>query len=195
MPGSRTFRTFRAYFRAAGHISGQPDSRAYRTFRATGQPGIFPGNRAYFRAAGHTGQPNSRAYRTAGHISGQPGIFPGSRAYFRAAGQPDIPGNRASSEQEFKHNSEQWHNQADVPGNRTFFTHRAHVFFVNALMYLLGYIIERLYEPFLRMNSSQAAQHCLAADAAGAAPELGAIFWRGGTVPLISICGGRQRRR
>ena len=113
-----------------------PGSRAY--FRTAGQPGIFPGSRAY-RTAGHiSGQPgisDSRAYfRAAGHISGQPSIFPGSRAYraaghifrayFRAAGhtgQPDIPGSRASSEQEFTPRSEQRHNRADVPGNRTFF--------------------------------------------------------------------------
>ena len=62
-------------------------------------------------------------------------------------------------------------------------------------MYLLGYIIERLYEPFLRMNSSQAAQHCLAADAAGAAPELGAIVGHDGAPALVPISGGRQRRR
>ena len=34
-----------------------------------------------------------------------------------------------------------------------------------------------------------------AADAAGAAPDLGAIFWRGGVLSLVSIYGGRQRRR
>jgi len=34
-----------------------------------------------------------------------------------------------------------------------------------------------------------------AADAAGAAPDLGAIFWRDGIPTLISIYGGRQQRR
>ena len=107
-PGSR------AYFRAAGHISGQPGSRAYRAAgHIFGQPGIFPDSRAYFRTAGHTGQPGifpgSRTYfRAAGHISGhssgQSGILD-SRAYFRAAGQPGsraYRAYRASSEQEFK---------------------------------------------------------------------------------------------
>ena len=44
---------------------------------------------------------------------------------------------------------------------------------------------------FSRMN----AQHCFAADAAGAAPELGAIFWRRGAPALVPVGGGRQRRR
>jgi len=34
-----------------------------------------------------------------------------------------------------------------------------------------------------------------AADAAGAAPELGAILGRRGTPPLVPVGGGRQRRR
>ena len=40
-----------------------------------------------------------------------------------------------------------------------------------------------------------AAQHCLAADAAGAAPELGAIVGHDGAPALVPISGGRQRRR
>ena len=44
---------------------------------------------------------------------------------------------------------------------------------------------------FSRMN----AQQCFAADAAGAAPELGAILWRDGAPPIMPICGGRQRCR
>ena len=44
---------------------------------------------------------------------------------------------------------------------------------------------------FSRMN----AQHCFAADAAGAAPELGAILRRDGVPALVPIYGGRQRRR
>ena len=39
------------------------------------------------------------------------------------------------------------------------------------------------------------AQHCFAADAAGAAPDLGATFWRGGVPWLVPVSGGRQRRR
>ena len=39
------------------------------------------------------------------------------------------------------------------------------------------------------------AQHCFAADAAGAAPDLGAILRRGGAPALVSFYGGRQRRR
>ena len=39
------------------------------------------------------------------------------------------------------------------------------------------------------------AQHCLAADAAGAAPDLGATLWRGGVPALVPVGGGRQRRR
>jgi len=34
-----------------------------------------------------------------------------------------------------------------------------------------------------------------AADAAGAAPDLGATFWRGGVPALVPIYGGCQRRR
>ena len=41
----------------------------------------------------------------------------------------------------------------------------------------------------------RAAQHCFAADAAGAAPELGAIFWLRGAPSLVPVGGGRQRRR
>ena len=41
----------------------------------------------------------------------------------------------------------------------------------------------------------RAAQHCLAADAAGAAPDLGAILGRGGAPSLVPVGGGRQRRR
>ena len=40
-----------------------------------------------------------------------------------------------------------------------------------------------------------AAQHCFAADAAGAAPELGAILGRGGAPSLVPVGRGRQRRR
>ena len=40
-----------------------------------------------------------------------------------------------------------------------------------------------------------AAQQCFAADAAGAAPELGAIFWRRGAPALVPVGGGCQRRR
>ena len=39
------------------------------------------------------------------------------------------------------------------------------------------------------------AQHCFAADAAGAAPDLGAILGRGGAPSLVPVGGGRQRRR
>ena len=39
------------------------------------------------------------------------------------------------------------------------------------------------------------AQHCLAADAAGAASPLGAIMGRGGVPALVPVYGGRQRRR
>ena len=39
------------------------------------------------------------------------------------------------------------------------------------------------------------AQQRFAADAAGAAPELGAIVWRGGVPALVPICRGRQRHR
>ena len=39
------------------------------------------------------------------------------------------------------------------------------------------------------------AQQRFAADAAGAAPELGAIVGRGGVPALVPICRGRQRRR
>ena len=42
---------------------------------------------------------------------------------------------------------------------------------------------------------AHAAQHCFAADAAGAAPELGAIVWRGGAPSLVPVGGGGQRRR
>ena len=44
---------------------------------------------------------------------------------------------------------------------------------------------------FSRMN----AQHCFAADAAGAAPDLGATFWRGGAPAHVPVSGCRQRRR
>ena len=40
-----------------------------------------------------------------------------------------------------------------------------------------------------------AAQHCFAADAAGAAPDLGAILGRDGAPALVPVGGGRQRRR
>ena len=39
------------------------------------------------------------------------------------------------------------------------------------------------------------AQQRFAADAAGAAPELDAIFWRRGAPSLVPVYGGRQRRR
>ena len=39
------------------------------------------------------------------------------------------------------------------------------------------------------------AQHCFAADAAGAAPELGAILGHDGAPALVPVGGGRQRRR
>ena len=39
------------------------------------------------------------------------------------------------------------------------------------------------------------AQHCLAADAAGAAPELGAIVGHDGAPARVPVGGGRQRRR
>ena len=39
------------------------------------------------------------------------------------------------------------------------------------------------------------AQQRFAADAAGAAPDLGAIFWLRGAPALAPIHGGRQRRR
>ena len=39
------------------------------------------------------------------------------------------------------------------------------------------------------------AQHCLAADAAGAARDLGATFGRRGVPPLVPVGGGRQWRR
>ena len=48
---------------------------------------------------------------------------------------------------------------------------------------------------YLYIFSGMNAQQCFAADAAGAAPELGAILGRGGAPALISICGGHQRRR
>ena len=41
----------------------------------------------------------------------------------------------------------------------------------------------------------RAAQHCFAADAAGAAPELGVIVWHRGVPALVPVCGGGQRRR
>ena len=44
---------------------------------------------------------------------------------------------------------------------------------------------------FSRMN----AQHCFAADAAGAAPDLGAILRHRGAPSLVPVSGGRQRRR
>ena len=42
---------------------------------------------------------------------------------------------------------------------------------------------------------STAAQQRFAADAVGAAPELGAILWRRGAPALVPVGGGRQRRR
>ena len=44
---------------------------------------------------------------------------------------------------------------------------------------------------FSRMN----AQQCFAADAAGAAPDLGAILGRDGAPPIMPVGGGRQRHR
>ena len=44
-------------------------------------------------------------------------------------------------------------------------------------------------------KSHEAAQHCFAADAAGAAPELGAIVGRRGVPALVPVGEGRQRRR
>ena len=49
----------------------------------------------------------------------------------------------------------------------------------------------RNYHVFLRLT----AQHCFAADAIGAAPELGATFRRGGVPALVPVGGGRQRHR
>ena len=39
------------------------------------------------------------------------------------------------------------------------------------------------------------AQQRFAADAAGAAPDLGATFWRGGAPAHVPVSGGRQQRR
>ena len=47
----------------------------------------------------------------------------------------------------------------------------------------------------LYISLRRAAQHCFAADAAGAAPDLGAIFERRGVPALVPVGGGRQRRR
>ena len=44
---------------------------------------------------------------------------------------------------------------------------------------------------FSRMN----AQQCFAADAAGAARDLSATFWRGSVPSLVPVYGSRQRRR
>ena len=48
---------------------------------------------------------------------------------------------------------------------------------------------------FSLSSSSIRAQHCFAADAAGAAPEPGAILGRGGAPSLVPVGGGCQRRR
>ena len=52
-------------------------------------------------------------------------------------------------------------------------------------------LYDRLLVYFFRPN----AQQRFAADAAGAAPDLGATFWRGSVPSLVPVGGGRQRRR
>ena len=65
-------------------------------------------------------------------------------------------------------------------------------------MYSSTFIVShsaRIFRSVFLYGYHHTAQHCFAADAAGAAPDLGAIMGRRGTTPLVSIYGGRQRCR
>ena len=110
------------------------------------------------RTAGHTGQPgipDSRAYRAAGH-TGQPG----SRAY-RAAGhtgQPGIPGSRAAG-------------QPGIPGSRTA-GHTGQPGIPGSRAYRAAGHTGQPGIPHPHARSPTA----LAADAAGAAPNLGVLY-------------------